>query len=296
MKWRCNDCFGSPAFCSSCLRHTHATLIFHRISRWDGECFHRSSLNEVGVTLNLGHGGNLCPKYTSAGASNDHQSPPSTSTSRGEDTAGYSVDPADEEEDDECGEDEALWRNIETGGVPMKGTRRNKSTLDSAQCPMVTIVDITGVHELRARFCRCSPLDNCSLTDQLISMGLFPATMKSPRTAFTFQLLDDLNLMNLEGKVSTFKYFKKLRRLTSNAFPHLVPDRYRELMRALRQWRDLQSRQRAGELYNSQEESGLNKGGLTTFCAACPQPGINLPEEWVDDKEKYVKFMDLDAL
>ena len=284
MKWRCNDCFGSPTLCTSCLKRSHTTLPFHRVAQWDGECFHRSSLDQAGITLNLGHAGVLCPHYTSPLLSDDGHSPSFATRTAGSHHDGLVQDEdAIEDEDRSDSEDESVWHNIETGGVPLKGTRRNKFTLDTMQCPILTIVDITGVHELRTRFCRCSPLTDNPLSDQLLSMGLFPSTMKNPRTVFTFRLLDDLNLTNLEGKLSTFKYFKKLRRLTSNAFPHLVPDRYRELMRVLRQWRDLQSRQRAGELYRV-ETSPLPKGSLTTFCPACPQPGINLPDDWEDDK------------
>ena len=62
-QWRCHDCFGEPLSCSLCLQQTHDRLPFHRVSRWNGKCFYRSSLLKAGVTLNLGHGGSLCPKY-----------------------------------------------------------------------------------------------------------------------------------------------------------------------------------------------------------------------------------------
>ena len=29
------------------------------------------------------------------------------------------------------------------------------------------------------------------------------------------------------------------------------------------------------------------EGELAMFCAVCPQPGINLPENWEDDKEQW---------
>ena len=29
------------------------------------------------------------------------------------------------------------------------------------------------------------------------------------------------------------------------------------------------------------------EGDLAYFCAGCPQPGINLPEDWKDDPEKW---------
>ena len=103
---------------------------------------------------------------------------------------------------------------------------------------------------------------------------------------FTFRLLHHYDLTNLEGKTSAWQYYSTLRRLSSNVFPDIVVDRYRELMRALRQWRDLTSRRRAG--LPMDKEIRLGPGGLALFCPACPQPGINLPMNWKDDPEQYV--------
>lgn len=32
----------------------------------------------------------------------------------------------------------------------------------------------------------------------------------------------------------------------------------------------------------------MEKGNLALFCAACPQPGINLPDNWGQDTKEYV--------
>ena len=63
MTWRCDDCFGSPVFCSPCIRNAHRHHPFHRISRWNGKTFLRSTCHKAGITLSLGHRGQLCPKY-----------------------------------------------------------------------------------------------------------------------------------------------------------------------------------------------------------------------------------------
>jgi hypothetical protein len=54
-------------------------------------------------------------------------------------------------------------------------------------------------------------------------MGLFPASLKRVQTAFTFAVLDDFQMDNLECKTAGMKYFSKLQRLTSNTFPSSVP-------------------------------------------------------------------------
>ena len=43
-------------------------------------------------------------------------------------------------------------------------------------------------------------------------------------------------------------------------------------------WRDLKHRKWFGFGYNT--EQGPEEGGLAVFCPACPQPNINLPQNW----------------
>ena len=63
MEWRCHACFGEPTFCTTCLRSTHRSRPFHKVSKWSGRCFEPSTLLEADVTLNLCHNGELCPEY-----------------------------------------------------------------------------------------------------------------------------------------------------------------------------------------------------------------------------------------
>jgi hypothetical protein len=50
-------------------------------------------------------------------------------------------------------------------------------------------------------------------------------------------------------------------------------DRYRELMRVARQWRQLKTMKWHGFGHRSDDPS---TGELALFCPACPQPGINV--------------------
>ena len=179
--------------------------------------------------------------------------------------------------------DEEDWKNLDKGGVPLRIKRDNKK-YDDLQCPILTVVDTTGIHELRTRFCRCHPLTSNPLHTQLLNMGLYPSSTERTRTVFTFRVLHHFDLTNLEAKTSAWQYYSTLRRLTSNAFPDIVVDRYRELMRVLRQWRDLNSRRRAGVPMD--KDLCLKSGDLALFCPACPQPCVNLPLDWKDDTEQ----------
>ena len=358
MAWRCHDCFGSPVFCTHCIQECHQRHPFHRVSRWTGKCFIPSSLSNAGLTLNLGHGGSLCPVYhrnlrpaseyttpssakttiddslpkmseprKAASADGNHilpsddtssthrECPQATGSPRASDQTtlqrfwevagstpyettipvnlpsqesvpesydavpiGIADDPFFANESD----DEEPWKNVREGGLPLQIKRDNRK-YDTLHCPLLTVVDTTGIHEMRVRFCQCQSLKVNPLQTQLMNMAMYASSSKRTRTVFTFRVLHHFDITNLEGKTTAWQYYCTLQRLTSNVFPDTVPDRYRELMRALRQWRDLASRRRAGEPLEPGLE--LKPGDLALFCPACPQPGINLPEDWGNDAD-----------
>jgi hypothetical protein len=167
--------------------------------------------------------------------------------------------------------------------------------------PIITVVDRSGVHEIGISWCRCSEAPDHDI--QLMMAGLFPATFRNPKTAFTFRVLEDFHLDNLECKTTPSQFFSRLRRLTNDEFPNTVPvrmfgvsvytctdrqpqDRYRELLRVSREWRVLISHKRFGFGYGQGEEQ--KPGSMAIFCALCAQPGINLPEDWREYENRYV--------
>lgn len=66
----CQDCFGTPSVCLSCLQSQHRLLPFHRTEKWIPATdalrsetpgyFERDSLRSAGVVVQLGHGGEAC--------------------------------------------------------------------------------------------------------------------------------------------------------------------------------------------------------------------------------------------
>ncbi|KAG1895644.1 uncharacterized protein F5891DRAFT_984083 [Suillus fuscotomentosus] len=137
--------------------------------------------------------------------------------------------------------------------------------------PATTIVNKSGVHSVSIWYCHCPGALNPDM--QLFQAGLFPASFTRPKTAFTFSVLDDFLLDNLECGTSAMNYYSKIRRLTSSIFPLMVLDRYRELMRTVRQWRQCKLYKWHGFAHKNDEPK---TGDLALFCPACPQPGINL--------------------
>ncbi|KAI6139482.1 hypothetical protein BKA82DRAFT_3988408, partial [Pisolithus tinctorius] len=85
----------------------------------------------------------------------------------------------------------------------------------------LTVVDTGSMHFCNVQYCNCPGSEDSHL--QLTMAGLFPAMTKAPRTAFTFQVLDDFIRDNVECGTSAMNYYSKLQRVTSSVFPHLVP-------------------------------------------------------------------------
>lgn len=228
----------------------------------------------------------------------------------------------------------------------------------------MTIVDATGVHRVHVQFCECHGIASAAEREaQLLRANLFPTSFTEFRSAFTFDALDGFRAANLDCKTSAFHYYQMLRRLTSPAFHEAVPvgprhqstaitltefaqDRYKELLRLSRQWRNLQHRKRAGWGHSgvpgaphagttsaapssAEQNRAANSnpaviassgdslrggptlnfgadtdpwppviledpgpeggaGSLATFCATCPQPGVNIPDNWKEDPNTSV--------
>ncbi|KAI9436339.1 hypothetical protein H4582DRAFT_1816946 [Lactarius indigo] len=152
---------------------------------------------------------------------------------------------------------------------------------------IITVIDRSGIHEIGVSWCFCPEAPEHDM--QLMMAGLFPATFRNPKTAFTFRVLEDFHLDNLECKTTPSQFFSCLRRLTNDEFPNSVPDQYRELLRVSRQWRVLISQKRFGFGYGENEEQ--KPGSTAIFCALCAQPGINLPEDWREFENSKTLFM-----
>ena len=55
-------------------------------------------------------------------------------------------------------------------------------------------------------------------------------------------------------------------------------------MRTSRLWRDIGAMIQAG--YGHNTETSVGPGALAIFCPTCPQPGVNLPDGWEEDKRR----------
>jgi hypothetical protein len=142
------------------------------------------------------------------------------------------------------------------------------------------VIHTNGIHQIALVTCGC--LGSNNIHADLVYAKLMPASFSKYKTIFTTDVLDDFRLSNLECKASAYQYFQKLRRLTAPTAPATASNFYQELLRMSRLWRWLKKRKWAGHGHVS-EGQGEPSPLLANFCPACPQPDINLPEDWQHD-------------
>ena len=57
----CLSCLGAHVWCGPCAVKAHSRLPFHLLQQWNGQFYDSITLQDLGFTLNLGHGGDVCP-------------------------------------------------------------------------------------------------------------------------------------------------------------------------------------------------------------------------------------------
>jgi hypothetical protein len=174
-----------------------------------------SWLREVGVCLQFGHSGDPCPNQIVRHKAFYIQ--PHLKTQ-------LQVD-SDYEEESEGGIDDILADEypaaVDQGAFQLGFGSSKPGQNDKDGNPVITVIDGSGVHEIGVRWCCCPNAPERDM--QLMAARLFPATFRNPKTAFTFRVLEEFHLDNLECKTTPSQFFSRLRRLTSDEFPSAVP-------------------------------------------------------------------------
>ena len=302
--WRCRDCVLATPRCRSCMRQYHKENPFHRIERWNGSYYQKAELREVGTYLLIRHHRDdeicetlqrWCHILDSAEVLNDkaeqdelvrYQSRPAPGPVPASDTWAN-----DEDIDmDEINMDDLIDENAEDlydeEDEEMPGSA-DPALASSTIGSLHRVVHNNGVHNIAMVSCECHGENNLPL--DLFAAQLIPASLKRIKTLFTAQVLDNFRLSNLELKASAYQYYQLLRRLTKPMAPAEVLDLYREFRRMTRIWRWMKKLKWAGYAGSTKSVKEVESGELAIFCPACPQPGINLPDNWRDDKARQVE-------
>jgi hypothetical protein len=75
------------------------------------------------------------------------------------------------------------------------------------------VIDSNGIHKVNVDFCRCHGLPH---RRQLLRIGWWPATPLQPQTCATMEVLKHFHLLNLQGKVPGYSFFRALEFQTDN--------------------------------------------------------------------------------
>ncbi|KAJ2929114.1 hypothetical protein H1R20_g7980, partial [Candolleomyces eurysporus] len=157
------------------------------------------------------------------------------------------------------------------------------------------VIDSDGIHRVALDFCSCERTKPAAI--QLLQSRLFPATLTDPRTAASFRVLETFQMLSFTARMSTYEFLAAIRRCTDNCRQDNVPDRYREFMRMIHEWRHLRLLKRKGRGHNPSGVKGTKPGECVVLCPACPLPGINLPDNWECSDERWLHalFLAIDA-
>ncbi|KAG9100502.1 hypothetical protein FS749_014950 [Ceratobasidium sp. UAMH 11750] len=147
----------------------------------------------------------------------------------------------------------------------------------------MTIGDTTGFNTVRVGFCMHKEARPYHL--QLLKAGIMPCTDAFPKSGFTLTLLELHDLLLYVAKVSTSRINHVLSKLTNTPFPHLTPNRYRELMLCSQKYGHLMDLRHSGAAHIPNKDS-QGARDLAVRCPVCPRPGWNYEPDDIIDAEK----------
>lgn len=321
--WRCKNCTSATLKCRSCMRKSHQENTFHKIEQWNGSYFRPAELWEVGTYLLVPHftGEAICTtlnllvnQIDAAEEIKDdlEQSKLLQESGRREPVPVPvpvpgtiqsdffdNIDTDNREQDQIDGDDEAddymddCYDNLEdeeneTPITMSSGTGTGAGAIlpcDTSQY-FIRVVHTNGLHNIAMINCPCHGQDDVPL--DLFAVQLLPTSFKRIKTLFTAKVLDLFRLCNLELKASAYQFYQLLRRLTRPMAPAEVTDLYREFRRMSRLWRWMKKLKWNGYGSNNKMVSEVQAGELAIYCPACPQPGINIPHNWMEDPARHV--------
>jgi hypothetical protein len=169
---------------------------------------------------------------------------------------------------------------------------------------LFTLVDTNGIHATAICFCGCTAPDGQVLPDfqQLLRAGIFPGTVKEPKTGYTLGVLEYYRELRNQDKGSAYDFVRVLQRMADPHFASSVPVSLsitwlgRELMNfqdiyinflaisRFHQFLDILLRRGYAHglddpLPGESDRPYPNRqpGYLGLICAACPERGVNMP-------------------
>ncbi|KAF8197337.1 hypothetical protein K438DRAFT_1760115 [Mycena galopus ATCC 62051] len=151
------------------------------------------------------------------------------------------------------------------------------------------LVESNGIHSTAISFCRCKTVDGARGEpefQQLLSAGIFPGSVKEPKTGYTLGLLEYYRQQRNQGKGSAYNFVHVLKRMADPFFEDAVPDIYTNFLAITRFHQHLDVIMRRGHAHGLDvplpgETSRPYPNRPIDFmglqCVACPERGVNMP-------------------
>jgi hypothetical protein len=189
--------------------------------------------------------------------------------------------------------------------------------------PTLTVIDVTGIHTVRVKYCGCKAgQKGYERREQLMRSAWFPATWVDPRTVFTYEVLNDFHVSSslwpwrIRSPSNRFSICNRRPIFTATGehfsvssttlssgqtlyvlsgvlreVPQLTmwQRRYNEFSCVMRQYRHLVMLKRAGRVHDPELIISTLGHQLRFECPACPHDGKNLPDGWEKDPLTYVE-------
>ncbi|KAJ6580208.1 hypothetical protein B0H10DRAFT_2235457 [Mycena sp. CBHHK59/15] len=152
-----------------------------------------------------------------------------------------------------------------------------------------TLVESNGIHATAIAFCRCKGSDGTRGApefQQLLQAGIFPGSIKDPKTGYTLGLLEYYREQRSQGKGSAYNFVRVLQRMADPFFAGSVPDIYVNFLAITRFHEHLGIVMRRGHAHRVDEPlpgevdrpyPNRPIGYMGLQCGACPERGVNMP-------------------
>ncbi|KAF8805303.1 hypothetical protein BYT27DRAFT_7224958 [Phlegmacium glaucopus] len=289
--WRCRDCMLPTPRCRACMQIGHRENLFHRIEKWNGGYFRPAKQWEVSTYLLVQHhvGEAVCETLKRWTEFLEHAEESKDNAEQDQLCEAMSCPgapvpapaPYCDQDDDwnmeevlDIGGEEDYEEDLEEEELDHPTSQNtylagNVGTAPPSALPgtYIRIVHSNGLHHIAMISCQCQGDDVLPL--DLFAARLLPASFKRIKTVFTAEVLDLYRLCNLELKASAYQFYQLLRRLT-------LPMAPAEKLKWARY---------AG---TDKKANQVGAGNLAIYCPACPQPGINIPDDWKDDPARHM--------
>ncbi|KAJ7026891.1 hypothetical protein C8F04DRAFT_1296032 [Mycena alexandri] len=182
-------------------------------------------------------------------------------------------------------------RVLKNGAIRMR--HNGEGCPDAEVGHSFTLVERNGIHATAIAFCGCKTETSpdgkkhaLSHYEQLMQAGIFPGSVKDPGTGYTLGLLEYYRQQRSQGKGSAYNFVLVLQRQADRFFAGGVPDIYKNFLVITRFYEFLQIILESGEAHGLDDPlpkevdvpyPNRPPGFLGVNCAACPEPGVNMP-------------------